>query len=109
MKIAIVGFGKIARDQHVPAIAGNDVFDLAATASRHAHAEGLPAYPDIEALLAAEPDVAAIALCQPPQVRHAAARAAIAGGRHVFLEKPPGATLGEVVDLVRAADDAGVT
>ncbi|KQN25660.1 galactose 1-dehydrogenase [Sphingomonas sp. Leaf33] len=109
MKIAIVGFGKIARDQHVPAIAGNDAFDLAATASRHAHAEGLPAYPDVDALLAAEPDIQAIALCQPPQVRHAAARAAIAAGRHVFLEKPPGATLGEVVDLAHAADDAGVT
>ncbi|MFD1786329.1 Gfo/Idh/MocA family protein [Sphingomonas floccifaciens] len=109
MKVAIVGFGKIARDQHVPAIANSGAFELAATASRHAHAEGLPAYPDIEALLAAEPDIAAIALCQPPQVRHAAARAAIAAGRHVFLEKPPGATLSEVVDLARAADDAGVT
>jgi len=109
MKIAIVGFGKIARDQHVPAIAGSDAFELAATASRHAHAKGLPAYHDIDALLAAEPDIPAIALCQPPQVRHAAARAAIAAGRHVFLEKPPGATLSEVVDLMRAADDAGVT
>lgn len=109
MKVAIVGFGKIARDQHVPAIAGSDAFALAATASRHAHADGLPAYPDIESLLAAEPDVPAIALCQPPQVRHQAARAAIAAGRHVFLEKPPGATLSEVVDLARAADEAGVT
>ncbi|MBN2971332.1 Gfo/Idh/MocA family oxidoreductase [Roseomonas aeriglobus] len=109
MKVAIVGFGKIARDQHVPAIANSDTFELAATASRHAHAEGLPAYNDIDALLAAEPDIPAVALCQPPQVRHAAARAAIAAGRHVFLEKPPGATLSEVVDLARAADDAGVT
>lgn len=109
MKIAIAGFGKIARDQHLPAIAGSGAFTLAATASRHAHADGLPAYPDIDALLAAEPDIAAVALCQPPQARHAAARAAIAAGRHVFLEKPPGATLSEVVDLAQAADAAGVT
>lgn len=109
IRVGIVGFGKIARDQHAPAIAASDAFTLVASASRHAHAPGLPAYHDIEAMLAAEPDMAAVALCQPPQVRHAAARAAIAAGRHVFLEKPPGATLSEVVDLARAADEAGVT
>lgn len=32
--IAIVGVGKIARDQHVPAINGNKAFRLVATASR---------------------------------------------------------------------------
>ena len=32
--IAIIGFGKIAADSHVPAIAGNDRFKLLATASR---------------------------------------------------------------------------
>ena len=37
IRIAIVGLGKIARDQHLPAIAGNDAFTLAATVSpRHA-------------------------------------------------------------------------
>lgn len=109
IRIGIVGFGKIARDQHLPAITGSDRFELAATASRHAHAEGLPAYGDIETMLASEPTLDAVALCQPPQVRHAAARTALAAGKHVFLEKPPGATLSEVADLVRAADAAGVT
>ena len=33
-KIAIVGVGKIACDQHIPAIAGLEAFELAATASR---------------------------------------------------------------------------
>lgn len=107
--VGIVGLGKIARDQHLPAIAASPDFTLGAVASRNAHAEGVPGYADLAAMLAAEPDMHAVALCQPPQVRHAAARAAIAAGRHVFLEKPPGATLSEVVDLVRAADAAGVT
>lgn len=109
IRVGIVGFGKIARDQHVPAIAGSDTFVLAATASRNAHADGIPAHPDIETMLAHEPTLDAVALCQPPQVRHAAARAALAAGKHVFLEKPPGATLSEVVDLKQAADAAGVT
>ncbi|MGF7151258.1 D-galactose 1-dehydrogenase [Sphingomonas zeicaulis] len=109
IRVGIVGFGKIARDQHVPAIAGSDKFVLAATASRNAQADGIPAYADIDAMLANQPTLDAVALCQPPQVRHAAARAALAAGKHVFLEKPPGATLSEVVDLARAADAAGVT
>ncbi len=107
--VGIVGLGKIARDQHLPAIAASPDFTVGAVASRNDRAEGVAAYADIAAMLAAEPDVQAVALCQPPQVRHAAARAAIAAGRHVFLEKPPGATLSEVVDLARAADTAGVT
>jgi len=107
--VGIVGLGKIARDQHLPAITASPDFTLTAVASRNAHAEGVAAYADIAAMLAAEPDMRAVALCQPPQVRHAAAHAAIAAGRHVFLEKPPGATLSEVVDLARAADAAGVT
>ena len=107
--VGIVGLGKIARDQHLPAIAASPDFTLGAVASRNAHAEGVASYADIAAMLAAEPGLQAIALCQPPQVRHAAARTAIAAGRHVFLEKPPGATLSEVVDLARTADAAGVT
>jgi D-galactose 1-dehydrogenase len=107
--IGIVGLGKIARDQHLPAIASSPDFRLEATASRNAQADGARAYRDLTAMLASEPGLQAVALCQPPQVRHAAARAAIAAGRHVFLEKPPGATLSEVADLARAADTAGVT
>ena len=37
IKIAILGFGKIAEDQHVPSIAANPRFELVATSSRHAH------------------------------------------------------------------------
>lgn len=109
IRIGIVGLGKIARDQHLPAIAASADFKLVATASRNARAEDVSAYADLDAMLAAEPDLHAVALCQPPQVRHAAARAAIAAGRHVFLEKPPGATLSEVEDLAHSATQAGVT
>ena len=34
IRIAILGFGKIAEDQHVPSIAGNPRFELVATSSR---------------------------------------------------------------------------
>ncbi len=107
--VALVGVGKIARDQHVPSIAGNRDFRLVAAASRSAEIEGIANFKTLEDLLAGAAGVDAVALCTPPQVRHGMARAAIGAGRHVLLEKPPGMTLGEVADLRAAADEKGVT
>jgi D-galactose 1-dehydrogenase len=45
----------------------------------------------------------------PPQYRYTAAYAALTAGKHVFLEKPPGATLSEVQDLSRLAASKGVS
>ena len=109
LRIGLVGLGKIARDQHVPAIAADPRLELVATASRNARLETVPAFATLDDLLASDVTVDAISLCTPPQVRHAAARAAIAAGKHVMLEKPPGATLGEVEALRAAAAEAGVT
>ena len=71
--------------------------------------DGVPNFESIEALLAASPEVEAVSLCMPPQVRHDAARAAILAGKHVFLEKPPGATVSEVEHLKALAAEKGVT
>ncbi|MCB4862133.1 Gfo/Idh/MocA family oxidoreductase [Sphingobium sp. PNB] len=110
IRIAIVGIGKIARDQHVPAIRGNGAFSLAATVSpQDAGLEGVPHHASLDTLLAEGPAVDAIALCTPPQVRHALASQAIGRGIHLFLEKPPGATLAEVAALEAEADKAGVS
>lgn len=108
-KVAIVGVGKIARDQHIPAISASADFELTATASRHAEVGGVPAYRDLAALLAARPEVTCVSLCTPPQARYADARVALEAGRHVMLEKPPGATLSEVEDLIGLARAQGVT
>jgi len=42
LKLGLVGIGKIARDQHLPAIAADAGFELVACASRHAEVEGVP-------------------------------------------------------------------
>ena len=105
IRIAIVGMGKIARDQHVPAIRGNSAFSLAATVSPHdAGLEGVPHLASLDALLHDGPAVDAIALCTPPQVRYDLAAQALGRGIHMFLEKPPGATLAEVGALQAQAD-----
>lgn len=101
--------GKIARDQHLPAIAASPDFVLAATMSPHGEGvDGVEHFHDYDAFLAT-PGLEAVALCSPPQVRRRLAAAAIAAGKAVFLEKPPGATLSEVAALREAADQAGVS
>lgn len=107
--LGLVGLGTIARNQHLPSLADTPALRLTAIASRNARLDGLPAYHDIEAMLAAEPDLRAVSLCTPPQGRFAQAAAALRAGRHVMLEKPPGASVTEVQSLAALARAQGVT
>jgi predicted dehydrogenase len=109
IRIAIAGLGKIAHDQHLPAIRHSDAFELAAVATRNGSLDGVPVFRTLDDLLASDVGVDAIAMCQPPQVRFDAAAKAIRAGKHVMLEKPPGATLSEVEALQRLAEAAGIT
>ena len=78
MKVALVGIGKIALDQHVPALAASPDWDLAATVSRHGTVAGVEAFTGIEDMLSARPDIPVVSLCLPPVPRFAAAAAALA-------------------------------
>jgi D-galactose 1-dehydrogenase len=109
IRIAIVGLGKIARDQHLPALAANPGFDFAAVASPNNRLEGKPSYSDLAALLNAERDVSAVSLCTTPQVRFDVARYALEHDCHVLLEKPPGVTVSEVLALVAIAKQRRLT
>ena len=109
IRIAIVGFGKIARDQHVPAIKAVPGVTLAAIASRNASLAGVPHFATLEALLNDGPEIDAVALCTPPQVRHGQAVTALAARKHVMLEKPPGATVAEIAPLLATARENGRT
>jgi len=71
IRIAVVGMGKIARDQHLPSIAGNTEFEIVASVSpRDPGVEGVANFRSLEALLTDGPAIDAIALCTPPQVRY---------------------------------------
>ncbi|MDD1519091.1 MULTISPECIES: Gfo/Idh/MocA family protein [Bradyrhizobium] len=106
LRIAIVGFGKIARDQHVAAIAATPGAMLAAVASRNASLPGVPHFATIEELLQKGPPIDAVSLCTPPQVRRVQAAAALAAGKHVMLEKPPGTGVAELDPLIAMAAGA---
>ncbi len=105
IRIAIIGYGKIARDQHIPAISQNPDFDLVAVSTPSRDPEiGLPYFARAQDLFSdMSGRVDAVALCMPPVPRHAIAEAALQAGLHVLLEKPPAATLGEISHLERVA------
>lgn len=109
LKVALVGIGKIATDQHVPTLRASADWDLAATVSRSGSVPGVYACRDIGEMLAARPDISVVSLCLPPVPRYAYAKAALDAGRHVMLEKPPGATLAEVHALRAMAEKRGLT
>lgn len=109
MKLALVGIGKIAVDQHVPALKASPDWSLEATVSRHGSVEGVQAFDDFHKMLEARPDIDTVSLCLPPVPRFDYARAAIEAGRNVMLEKPPGATVSECLALEGMARKAGVT
>jgi len=104
LRVAIVGMGKIARDRHLPAIAANPAFKLAAVASPHHKHEGVPNFRSLEVLLREVPDIDVVAICTSPQARYDVAWHALNHRKHVMLEKPPGATLSEVQSLVELAE-----
>ncbi|MBR1221242.1 Gfo/Idh/MocA family oxidoreductase [Bradyrhizobium sp. U87765 SZCCT0131] len=109
LRLAVIGLGKIARDQHLPTIAALPAVKLAAVADPHVTLAGVPAFASLEELLRNGPPVDAVALCTPPQMRGTQAAIALAAGKHVLLEKPPAATISAIGPLVGVAGAAGLT
>ena len=98
LKIAILGFGKIAEDQHVPSIRGNDRFELVATSSRSGHGVD-PVFADWHELIRTVDGLDAVAITTPPGPRFDVARECVAAGLHCLLEKPPAAGLAQIAEL----------
>jgi D-galactose 1-dehydrogenase len=109
ISIGLAGLGKIARDQHVPVLSRDPRYRIAATADPSgAGLDGVPCYRSLENMLEAVPDLDAVSLCVPPQVRSPLAGTALRARKHVLLEKPPGINPGEVEELAGLAGDEGV-
>jgi predicted dehydrogenase len=102
--IAIIGFGKIAADQHVPAIEANERFKLLATSSRSGQGVAR-VFADWRELLREVEGLEAVAITTPPGPRMEIAAECARAGLHVLLEKPPTATLSEAEALGRINPD----
>jgi predicted dehydrogenase len=108
IRTAIIGYGKIAADQHVPSIEGNPRFELAATSSRSGQGVART-FTDWRELVRSVDGLQAVAITTPPEPRFDIARECIAAGLHCLLEKPPTAGLAEIADLDCQAQAQGVT
>jgi predicted dehydrogenase len=98
IRIAIIGFGKIAADQHVPAIEGNDRFELVASSSRSGKGVGRT-FTDWRELIRTVEGLEAVAITTPPEPRYDIARECLLAGLHCLLEKPPTSGTAEIADL----------
>jgi len=103
IRIAILGFGKIAGDSHVPAIRANPRFELVATSSRSGQGAER-CFTDWRELIRSVDGLEAVAVTTPPGPRFEIARECVAAGLHCLLEKPPTAGLSQIADLACLAE-----
>jgi len=103
IKIAILGFGKIAADQHVPAISANARLELVASSSRSGQGVA-QTFTDWRELIRSVEGLEAVAITTPPEPRYEIARECMLAGLHCLLEKPPTTGLAEINDLACLAD-----
>jgi len=102
-RIAIIGLGKIAQDQHLPVVEKNGEFEIVAVVSSRQGYKQVPAFKKPAELFASGIRLDAVSLCMPPEPRFAIARDALDAGLHVLMEKPPTPTLGELEAIERHA------
>jgi predicted dehydrogenase len=108
IRIAIIGYGKIAEDQHVSSIEGNPRFELVASSSRSGLGVGRK-FTDWRELIRTVDGLEAVAITTPPGPRYSIARQCIEAGLHCLLEKPPTVGLAEIADLDCLAEARGVS
>ncbi len=107
VRLALVGLGKIARDHHLPAIAGTTGVNLVAVASRNASLDGVTCFRTLDDLLSSSVAFDAVTLCTPAQGRRSQVEQILAAGKHVMLGKPPVAALTEMAPMLERASQAG--
>ena len=103
VRIGIIGYGKIAVDAHVPAIAATPGLTWTAAVSRSiAPIDGIATFSDHREMLAAGV-IDAVAVSTPTQFHYSITRDCLDAGLPVLLEKPPTATTAAFDALVAHA------
>jgi predicted dehydrogenase len=111
IKTAVIGYGLSAKVFHLPLIASDERYELVAVSTRRKDAvaaqwPGIAVFASGEALI--EKTAADLVVITAPNTAHfPLARAALAAGRHVVLEKPLVPTLAEGQRLRTQAQEAG--
>lgn len=111
VRVGLVGTGFWARTVHAAGLAAHPGIDLVGVHGRSVEraaqtAPGVPAYEDLDALLA---EVDALAFAVPPDVQAPLALRAAEAGKHLFLEKPVALDLAAADRIVDAVDARGLS
>lgn len=109
IRIGIIGLGKIALEEHIPALVAESAYELVAAVGHSKPLPNVPYYSSVKAMLREVPTIEAVAICTPPQSHFAAAKLALESGCHVLLEKPPCTSVEEFDVLVQLANRMGKT
>lgn len=109
IRLGIIGFGKIAREAHLPALQAHGGYDLKAVVTTSGCDQSdVRCFADADAMLAAMAgELDAVTISTPPGPRYAIARKCLAAGLDCLLEKPPTPTLGEIEALTEEAARLG--
>ncbi len=114
MRWGLIGASTIAEQHLIGALRANGCEVAAVMSTGAARAQEIAdrhgiarSGSDLAALLAS-PDIDAVYISSTNEKHRAQALAAIAAGKHVLCEKPLAMTVAEAVDMVRAAEAAGV-
>jgi predicted dehydrogenase len=113
--VGIIGAGKVSDYHHVPGIRLDPRARLVAVCDADAELAwrrkedwGVPWATSSVAELLARPEVDAVIICTPNWTHREQAISAARAGKHVLCEKPLGLNSGEVREMLRACEEAGV-
>lgn len=114
MRLGVVGYGVGGRYFHVPFVQAAEGVELVGVVTRSAEraaqvevdAPGTPVYKSLGELIDAGVD--AVTITTPPETRRELVLEALARGVHVVADKPFAPDPQGGLDLVRAAEDAGL-
>ena len=112
---AIVGFGKVAAEAHLPGFRLTPGFDITAVvdpseerrAAASAAMPGVRTFGDLAAAIEGAGKLDFVDVATPPRFHAAAAAEALERGVHVICEKPLALDLAEIAELRRSARHSG--
>ncbi|MEL7109611.1 MAG: Gfo/Idh/MocA family oxidoreductase [Pseudomonadota bacterium] len=105
IRLGIVGLGKIARDQHLPAIAHNHEYEIAFVADKAVRAPiNAPHFCSLEAAIASGIEFDAVSLCTSPQPRLELCERLFPLNCSLLLEKPSAGTYEQAKSILAKAE-----
>ncbi|MGW5789215.1 Gfo/Idh/MocA family protein [Saccharopolyspora sp. NPDC003752] len=114
LRVGVVGLGKQAQEDHLPAVAASDLAGLVAvcdvdqtSVDQVVDEYGVPGYGDVNDMLAAE-SLDFVVVAVPHHAGGEVIRAAAARRVHVLKEKPFAPTLGEARELAAVCEEGGI-